>query len=494
MSLKRQTAWSMLPLLCVTAVNFVSVPLFYRYLGAEMCALWFYVLTFMGAFGFMDMGIGVAVGRYLGVALGRGDSKAVREYWGTGNAMVIPLLISMALLFVSLGFWFGPVWFNVSAANISLLRWSFIVGGAGLFLSYYSQYWLILSQAHLDFKFLGILRTAVSLVQVVPAIPLAWATGNPLVLIAWGVTVSFLQLAIFIWHSGKSYGLRFNLRDASSVRAREMAAYTGKIFASLLVNSASASIDRLILGKLAPPADFTYYAICTNAGGRIQSLSVAVMGPVFNQINRGIGSGDGNSPAAVYNETFDFTFPWYLLISVWTAIWHPVLLRLWLGPELGNAVGPVFVPVIAACCLTAISCVSSAQLGSLNRVGAGIVFNLATAGVFAIGVYFGWHWAGVTGVAWAFLASRVVILAQDCFVIRLVNAGGWLAMSTWKQMAGQIALGLAFSATVLLWPRDSFWQLVPAALHGLAATGWLLRKTMRRGFLRLKGSFEPRPA
>ena len=45
------------------------MPLFYRYLGPEMYALWFYVLTFSGLFVFADLGLGSAVGRYMGVAL-----------------------------------------------------------------------------------------------------------------------------------------------------------------------------------------------------------------------------------------------------------------------------------------------------------------------------------------------------------------------------------------------------------------------------------------
>jgi O-antigen/teichoic acid export membrane protein len=76
MSLKRQTIWSALPLVAVTIVNLVSVPLFYRYLGAEMYALWFYVATFICALGFMDFGICVAVGRYVCLALGSGDTVA----------------------------------------------------------------------------------------------------------------------------------------------------------------------------------------------------------------------------------------------------------------------------------------------------------------------------------------------------------------------------------------------------------------------------------
>src|SRR5215469_12719349 len=120
MSLKKQTLWSMVPLLVVSAINLVSVPLFYRFLGPTMYALWFYVLTFTGAFGFMDLGLGVAVGRYIGIALGKKDTQAVREYWGTGNAIAIPLLAVMGVSFGLVGVFFGPKWFNVDPSLVSL--------------------------------------------------------------------------------------------------------------------------------------------------------------------------------------------------------------------------------------------------------------------------------------------------------------------------------------------------------------------------------------
>src|SRR5437773_9888050 len=92
MTLKRQSLWSIAPLVVISAVNIFSVPLFYRYLGAELYALWFYVITFTGIFGFADLGLGVAVGRYIGFAMGKGDAAAVREYWGTGNLIALPLV------------------------------------------------------------------------------------------------------------------------------------------------------------------------------------------------------------------------------------------------------------------------------------------------------------------------------------------------------------------------------------------------------------------
>ena len=310
MSLKKQTLWSMVPLLVVTVINIVSIPLFYRFLGAEMYALWFYVLTFTGAFGFVDLGLGVAVGRYIGVALGKNDRQAVLEYWGTGNAIAIPLLAVMGLMFAVIGVFFGPKWFNVDPSLVGLLRWSFVAGGAGLFLSYYAQFWLILSQAHLDFKFISILRTVMNVLQIVPAVGLAWATRNPLVLIVWGVAVGAVQLTVFIWHAKKSYSLTFNFSHAGQHRAWEMAAYTAKTFASLIVGALTSTADRLVLGKLAPPATFTNYAISSNVGARILGLSGAAMGPVFSNTNRAIGSGSRQSIGKVYDEIFDFTFPW----------------------------------------------------------------------------------------------------------------------------------------------------------------------------------------
>jgi O-antigen/teichoic acid export membrane protein len=479
MSIKRQTLWSIVPLLVVTAINIFSVPLFYRFLGPVLYALWFYVITFTGTFGFMDLGLGVAVGRYVGIALGKKDTQAVREYWGTGNVIAIPLLAVMGVVFTLIGVLFGPKWFNVDPSLVRLLQWSFVAGGLGLFLSYYAQFWLILSQAHLDFKFISILRTATSLLQIVPSIALAWATRNPLILILWGIAVGTLQLAIYVWHAKKSYSLTFSFGHAGRQRAREMAAYTAKTFASLIVGALTGTLDRLVLGKLAPPATFTNYAISSNAGTRILGLGGAVMGPVFHNTSRAVGSGSREALAQVYDEIFDFTFPWYALVSISIFVWHPVLLRLWLGADLGAQISPIFVPMVVACCLTAISNISTAQLGPLNRLGTGLIFAAGAGILLAIGVYYGWRWYGVVGVAWGFLFSRIVLFVQDLYVIRLVHAGGWLAARTWKHLVFQVVVGCVFFSTAFLLPRTSFWQLIPAFFHGSFMMAWLLRKPAR---------------
>ena len=260
MSIKWQTLWSMTPLLVISAVNIVSVPLFYRYLGPEMYALWFYVNTLSGSFGFMDLGLGTAVIRYVGISIGAGDKKGLREYWGTGNLMAIPILLLMTGVFIGLGVLFGSKWFHVVPENVRLLQWAFVAGGFAMFLSYYSQFWLMLSQAHFDFRFVGLSRSIVNVAQMLTAIWLAHLTGNPVILIWAGILFSLFQLGLFVWHARKNYQLGLNLRDASLARAKEMFGISSKVFATVLVSSFGGSVDRLLLGKIAA------------AGGRVNRV------------------------------------------------------------------------------------------------------------------------------------------------------------------------------------------------------------------------------
>jgi O-antigen/teichoic acid export membrane protein len=480
MSMKRQFLWSLLPLASVTLVNVVSVRLFYQFLGAEMYALWFYVLTLSGAFGFIDLGLGTAVGRYIGVAIGAQDKQAVREYWGTGNLLALPVLLVMSLVFVVLGVCFGPLWFRVSPQNIGLLRWAFVGGGITLFVSYYTQFWLVLSQAHFDFKFIGVLRSVFSIIQVITCIWLAYLTHNPVILIFVGTALWVLQLGLFIWHARFNYQLGLNLREATRARAREMFGLSSKVFTMVLIDAFGSNSDRLALGKLAPDAIFAHYSICNNFGARILSVGNTIMGPVFHQTSRALGKGSAERPAAIYNETFDFTFGFYALGAVWTVCWHPIFLRLWLGAGLAEQVAPAFPQLVVAYCLSGISSIAVGQIIPLNRAGVQIGFVIANSTCLALLAVAGWYWGGLSGVAWGVLASRFVLVAQDLYVIRLVGAGGWLAWKTWRHLLMQCVLGGVLFAASSAWPRTSYWQILPMTLHGMLVVPWLFRHQLSK--------------
>jgi hypothetical protein len=78
------------------------------------------------------------------------------------------------------------------------------------------------------------------------------------------------------------------------------------------------------------------------------------------------------------------------------------------------------------------------------------------------------------------LASRILTIAQDIYAIRLIGGGGWLAWRTWRNLLVQFAVGGTFFAASLFLPRDSWWLIVPAALHGGLMMVWLLRRQLRK--------------
>jgi O-antigen/teichoic acid export membrane protein len=259
----------------------------------------------------------------------------------------------------------------------------------------------------------------------------------------------------------------------------------------LLVSSLFGSIDRLILGKIASAAQFAHYMIGANAGSRVQALGQAAMGPIFNQTNRKVSTGLAGV-SAIYNEAFNFLLPVYASICALVAVWHSVLLRLWLGPELASQISPLFTPLLVGFSLTALAGISGAQLGSLNRLGLSLIFNLAAVACLAISVFVGWQLGGIVGVAWGFLVSRAALIAQDLFVIRTTGAGGWLADTTWKHLLFQALMAGLFSVVFLWLPPSHFGLLVPAILHALILGFWILRNPLRQAVVRMHVALTPR--
>lgn len=416
MSLRRQTLWSMLPILVGSVISVVSVPVYFRVLGEDMYALWFYVGTLTGAFGFMDLGLGVAVGRFMGVALGANDPQAVREYWSTGHAAVLPFVLFFALVFIVLGVIWGPLWFQVAEAHTNMLRLAMVFGGIGLFFNYYGQMWHILAQTQLDFRFLAVVKTWFALATTAGSLALALVWPNVAAIVAFGSLLAAGQFFILLRRGHSIYQLPVQLGQFRMARLREMLPYTLKTFGHLLSGSVLGSLDRLFLGRVAPALDFAAFNVSLNIGSRLSGLSVAIMGPIFHNTTRGVGGDASRKPAEIYRESFHLMFPWYSLAILGVFFWSEPVTALWLGDKYGPSVGIAFPWVVAALCVNAIANISGAQLGGLDRVGTGLCFQIASSLLAVFGVVFGWHQAGLQGAAIGFFLSRLVWLPQDALV------------------------------------------------------------------------------
>ncbi len=414
MSIRRQTLWSLVPTVLTTVVSLVSVRIMYNGLGAEMYALLLYVYMMTGTFGFMDLGIGNALARYMGISLSNGDAQAVREYWRVGMQVGVLFTALFSLIFILAGTCIGPLWFNVSPENQAMLQWCFAAGGISLFLSYTTSLWERVCQVHLDFPFISKMKVVFFLLQILPSMFLAWRFGIPVYLLIWGVAVQGLNFIVFAVYVRKKYNLR-TLSQEAYLRSRfgDMKVYMMKSFATLLVNNVFTGLDRVVLGRLAPPEAFGHYGIAFNAGNRAQALSVSFMGPVFCNMNLLLKDTHQVKPADVYDYTCTMMLNWLLLGITATLFFSKPILTVWLGTELAANVLPVFVPVVLACGINAFSNLSNAALGAIDRLGFGIKI-ITVAGVSAAllcGAGFWFH--GITGAAYGYLISRISYVYMD---------------------------------------------------------------------------------
>ncbi len=450
-------------------ISIVSVPIYFAVLGDEMYAILFYVGTLTGAFGFMDLGIGVAVGRFIGVAMGAGDESAAKEYWSTGSIIALPLISFFALVFVAGGLLWGPAWFKVGGENASTLRWAVLAGGVGLFFSYYGQMWFVLSASLFDFRFISLVRTTLSLVTLGGSVLVAIATKSAAWIVAFTALASAVQFSLLLNRGNRKYEFPVKISDFRLVRLSQILPYTLKTFAQLVSNSLAGSLERILLGRFATPTEFASYNVSFNVASRFQGASQAVMGPVFANSSRGVGGDANRHPRAIYGETFKMLMPFYLFITLWVVAWQKPLLTAWLGDERGALVSLSFPWVVMALSISAVTNISAAQLGSLDRMGTGLAISLVQNLLAGALTYAGWHIDGLRGAAVGLLLSRVASLIQDWIVRK--HIGYKLGRDEVKLILMAAALGgisIAISATLYLLPIPAWMFLWTAAFSGLA--------------------------
>ncbi len=75
--------------------SLISVPLTYRYLGAEQYGIWMVLVSFITAMGVADLGIGNGVMNAISEANGKDDHELMREFATSG--FVLMLCISIVL-------------------------------------------------------------------------------------------------------------------------------------------------------------------------------------------------------------------------------------------------------------------------------------------------------------------------------------------------------------------------------------------------------------
>jgi len=317
--------------------SLVSIPLTYRYLGAERYGIWMVLTSIIGAMAFADLGIGNGVVNAISEAYGKGD----RELACRHLTSAMTLLLSIATIICAAGFASYPFipWmrvFNVGSASIAQ-------EGAKAFLVLFL--WFVVNIP------LGIVARVQAGFQEAYWSQAVAACGSVLSLAALVVAVIIrgtLPLLVFASTFGTILGVFVNAwllfrrrswllprRSALSADSAIMILKLGLMFFVLqFASTLGFASDNIVITQILGAAAVAVYAVPQKLFSLVSVLVTIGSGPLWPAYGEAIVRGD----VEWVRKTFWGSLRWVMLavapICVFLALLGPWIIRVMMGKSL----------------------------------------------------------------------------------------------------------------------------------------------------------------
>lgn len=445
--------YNLIPQLWFLGLAVFTTPLVLRRLGVDAYGLLSIVSIVGGYLAFLDLGLNVAVIRFIAAHNAKGETEEIIRV--TQTALFVFLV--MAALTAAALFSFSSVFARLLSVPDGLqsdavmaLRLGALSFGVNLVMGVFSA----VPRALQRFDIVNLLNVVIGTLQIVGTVVLL-ATGMGLLsVVLWGCLLSGLSLVIYVVVAKRLLpALRVRPRfDAE--KFRELFNFSGYVMASNFTGVAAASSEKLILGGLAPIAQVTYYALPFNLASRVLTLIpsnlYAVLVPAFSAM--GV-TDDRERIREAYARAFRFIFIAVAPISILLAVFGGELLRIWIDDDMARIGGPVLAVLAVAVLINAPAWVSVTIGQSLGRPALVLAAQLVHLVVLIISGLIFIPAYGAFGAALAWLAGNVIGIPMLVFLInRYILAFSTPQMLKKSLLRPLVAAALTLGAALALKP------------------------------------------
>lgn len=401
--------------------SLVTVPLTYRYLGAERYGLWMVLISIIGMMSFADLGIGNGLVNAVSEAYGRDDQKLAREY--VTSAFV--LMVGIALVLTALGSISYPFlpWmhlFNVRSVPVA-------AEGANAFLVLFA--WFVVSIP------LGVISRAQAGLQQGYFPQVVGALGSVLTLLALLIVIKShggLGWLVFASTIGAVVGTMINgwvlfrehpwlfpswnaYRSSSSKRIFKLGLMFFVLQCAVAVSFTS---DNIVIAQVLGAAAVAAYAVPQKLFSPVSTVVQMAVGPLWPAYGEAIARGDVAWVRRVFRASLTLTLAVTVPICTLLAIAGPYILKLFFGKSLHASISLLIVLAVWGV-VNALSMVISMLLN-----GAGVLKSQAVLAIAAGATNLAFsiiltRRAGVVGVcAGSILSQLLVTFPIDFLIIR----------------------------------------------------------------------------
>ncbi len=456
-------------------LSLLLVPYIVSKMGAEAYGLLALVLTVVGYFALLDLGLGTAVIKYVAEYAARDDRERVNEVIGTILAifLIAGTIGGLAVFILSEPLATRVLKISPELTPVAILI--FRIGSAGLFLSLFLS---VLSAIPAGLNRFDI----TSLVNVVLGTATMLGTALLLALGYMIVHVVILNVAL----SGCAILLyavivkrlipwvRFVplLRLGPARRMLTFGLYTLLSRISYLVNYQA---DRIITGAILGIAWVTYYVVPFAIVNRITTITVNIGMVIFPAISELQGLNRHDRVTEVYLTSSR------VIAVVATAICLPLfvfggrLLTLWMGADFGAKAGHVIVLLTLGLFLSALTNVPTFVVQGINRPRVAGIAAMSNALLNVALAIPGAAFLGINGIAMAFLASNLVVTPAFVWYVHRRVLGLPLSVLLVEAYGRPFLAGLVLALPLMLVPQERIGSLIGIlAVMALTGAGYVL--------------------
>jgi O-antigen/teichoic acid export membrane protein len=329
-------------------IALAMTPIIVRSLGDRSYGLWAIIGTFMGFYGFFDVGITTAVARYVARANARKDTREANKVLTNALALFSGVAVIVLLL--------GGILILASGAFLANPSESDVFRKAAFILSVHVA---------LSFPlriFTGILKAMLRYDLFVYASSLRLLVGNTLILLTLnhGHGIVAMAASLFIAHALEyACYARFACRIFPQIRLRRdlidrkvirsLLSYSAKSAVIEIANLLRLRLDFLVIAKVMGLAAVTPYAV----GARLIDYFGQLMGSVFGNLiplfsqYEGTNDQEGMRRSVLTLINFNTTFAVFIGASI---IFHgETFILWWMGPDFHASFEVVCILVIPTC-------------------------------------------------------------------------------------------------------------------------------------------------
>lgn len=467
------------------AITFLLTPFIISKIGNAGYGIWVLVLSIVGYYGLLDLGLHSATIRYVARYVGLGDREALGRTVST--AILCFAAIGTLVLFLSF-FIADPltVFFRIPAEDAVSFKYMIWLIGAAAGLGFPRRVFDAVLMAHENFVLLNALEIAFSILRAL-AFTALLSTGYGLIgigLAELGIEiVNFSGKLTLIYRARREIG--FSVRRVNRKTAMALFSFGALTFITLIGDTLRFNIDSAVIGRCLNMEAVGIYGIAFALIRVLIRASNASTIVTFPRLSRLAGS----SPD-LFRERYlaysRFCGAFIAGLTMGLVLLSPGFILLWVGEAYREAAAVVTV-LGGALALDYMTTVSINALKALNRLR---FYALQTVieGIVkvALAVVFVRYW-GIVGVAAATAAPMAVtkLLVQPLYTARVVGTAWWpfFRETLLKPMLAASITGVVFR-TSGIFSEASIGNLVmggaaAAAGYGLVGFIFILDKAER---------------